>query len=154
MVVRRDPAAAFPLRLSARYAQSLHRSYQGEWDFDTAWKSVSGTRLRMAWLASIHAGQRRVRRGLGLTVPVLVLCGTASGNRKTPTPDLFAVDIVLDVAQIAHLAPKLGRNVTCVRIAGAIHDVFLSQPAARHQAFDELSDWLTAHAPDPDLALS
>lgn len=62
--------------------------------------------------------------------------------------------IVLDVAQIAYLAPKLGRNVTCVRIAGAIHDVFLSQPAARHQAFDELSDWLTAHAPDPDLALS
>jgi len=153
MIARRDPAAAFPLRLSPRYAQSLHRSYRGEWDFNTAWKSVSGTRLRMAWLASIHAGQRRVRRGLGLTVPVLVLCGTASGNRKTPAPDLFAVDIVLDVAQIAHLAPKLGRNVTCVRITGAIHDVFLSQPAARHQAFDELSDWLTAHAPDPDLAL-
>jgi alpha-beta hydrolase superfamily lysophospholipase len=37
---------------------------------------------------------------------------------------------------------------------GAIHDVFLSQPAARRQAFDELSNWLTAYAPDPDLALS
>jgi len=154
MMARRNPAAAFPVRLSPRYAQSLHRSYRGEWDFNTAWKSVSGTRLRMAWLASVHAGQRRVRNGLGLTVPVLVLCGTSSGNRKTPAPDLFAVDIVLDVSQIARLSPELGRDVTCVRIAGAVHDVFLSQPAARKQAFDELSNWLTAYAPDPDLALS
>jgi alpha-beta hydrolase superfamily lysophospholipase len=154
MMARRNPAAAFPVRLSPRYSRSLHRSYQGEWDFNTAWKSVSGTQLRMAWLASVHAGQRLVRNGLGLTVPVLVLCGTSSGNRKTPAPDLFAVDIVLDVSQIARLSPELGRNVTCVRIAGAIHDVFLSQPAARHQAFDELSNWLTTYAPDPDLALS
>jgi pimeloyl-ACP methyl ester carboxylesterase len=110
----------------------------------TAWKSVSGTRPRMAWLASVHAGQRRVREGPGVTVPVLVLCGMASGNRKTPAPELFAVDIVLDVGQIAHLSPRLGRNVTCIRIPGAIHDVFLSQPATRHRAFDELSNWLTA----------
>ena len=154
MMARRNPAAAFPLRLSSRYSRSLHRSYQGEWDFNTAWKSVSGTQLRMAWLASVHAGQRRVRRGLGLDVPVLVLSASASGNRKTPPPDLFAVDIVLDVGQLAQLAPKLGRNVTCIRIPGAIHDVFLSQPAARRQAFDGLSNWLTAYAPDPDLALS
>ena len=144
-----DPAAAFPLRLSPRYAQSLHRSCQGEWDFDTAWKSVSGTRLRMAWLASVHAGQRRVRTGLGLTMPVLVLCGTASGNRKTSAPDLLAVDIVLDVGQIAHLSPRLGRNVTCIRITGAIHDVFLSPLAARRRAFDQLSNWLTSYAPMP-----
>ena len=145
VLVRRNPAAAFPLRLSPRYARSLHRCYEGEWDFNTAWKSVRGTRLRMAWLASIHAGQRRVREGLGITAPVLVLCGTASGNRKTPAPELFAVDIVLDVAQIAQLSPSLGRDVTCTRIAGAIHDVFLSRPAVRQQAFDELADWLTAH---------
>jgi alpha-beta hydrolase superfamily lysophospholipase len=148
MVARRNAAAAFPLRLSARYSRSLHRSYQGEWDFNTAWKSVSGTQPRMAWLASIHAGQRRVRQGLGLGVPVLVLCGTASGNRKTPAQDLLAVDIVLDVARIVQLSARLGPNVTCSRITGAIHDVFLSQPPARRRAFDALSDWLNAEAPE------
>ncbi len=147
IIALRNPTAAFPLRLSPRYAQSLHRSYQGEWDFNTAWKSVSGTLLRPAWLVSIHEGQRRVRRGLCLTVPVLVLCGTASGNRKTPSSDLLAADIVLDVGQIARLSTRLSRNVTCIRIAGAIHDVFLSPLAARHQAFDELSHWLTAQWP-------
>jgi alpha-beta hydrolase superfamily lysophospholipase len=153
-IARRNAAAAFPGRLSPRYTHSLHRSYQGEWEFDTVWKSASGTRLRMAWLAGIHAGQRRVRKGLGLTVPVLVLCGAVSGNRKTPAPDLLAADIVLNVGQIASLSTKLSRNVTCVRITGAIHDVFLSQPAARRQAFDELSNWLTTYAPDPSHALS
>ena len=144
MMARRNPAAAFPFRLSSRYGQSLHRSYQGEWDFNTDWKSVSGTQPRMAWLASIHAGQRRVRKGLGVTAPILVLCATASGNWKTQSPDLMAVDIVLDVGQIARLAPRLGENVTCIRITGAIHDVFLSRPGARRQAFDELSNWLSA----------
>ena len=152
LIARHHPAAAFPLRLSPRYAQSLHRSYRGEWNFNTAWKSVSGTRLRHAWLASIHAGQRRVRQGLSTKVPVLVLCGTVSGNRRTPSSDLLAADIVLDVGQIARLSTRLSRNVTCIRIAGAIHDVFLSPLPARHQAFDELSNWLTAYAPDPSLA--
>lgn len=154
VIARRNPAAAFPLRLSPRYAQSLHRSYLGEWNFNTGWKSVSGTPLRPAWLASIHEGQRRVRQGLRIAVPVLVLCGTASGNRKTPAPDLLAADIVLNVGQIARLSTRLSRNVTCIRIDGAIHDVFLSALAARHKAFNELSNWLTAYAPDPSLALS
>jgi alpha-beta hydrolase superfamily lysophospholipase len=133
MIALGNPAAAFPLRLSPRYAQSLHRSYQGEWSFDTAWKSVTGTPLRPAWLASIHEGQRRVRKGLCIKVPVLALCGTA--------------DIVLDAGQMARLSARLGSNVTCIRIAGAIHDVFLSPPAARHQAFDKLSNWLAACEP-------
>jgi alpha-beta hydrolase superfamily lysophospholipase len=153
VIGRRNPAAAFPLRLSSRYGRSLHSSYEGEWDFDTGWKSVSGTLLRPAWLASVHEGQQRVRHGLGIRVPVLVLCGTASGSRNTPSPDLLSADIVLDVGQIARLSTKLSRNVTCVRVAGAIHDVFLSPLAARNRAFGELSNWLTAYAPDPSLAL-
>jgi alpha-beta hydrolase superfamily lysophospholipase len=154
MAARRNPAAAFPLRLSSRYGRSLHRSYQGEWDFNTAWKSVSGTPLRPAWLAGIHEGQRRVRQGLGLGVPVLVLCAAASGSRKAPSADLLAADLVLDVGQLVQLSTRLSRNVTCVRITGAIHDVFLSPLAARNRAFGELSNWLTAYAPDPSLALS
>jgi alpha-beta hydrolase superfamily lysophospholipase len=40
IIARRNPAAAFPLRVPPHYARSLHRSYQGEWDFNTAWKSL------------------------------------------------------------------------------------------------------------------
>jgi alpha-beta hydrolase superfamily lysophospholipase len=151
IITRRRPAIALPWRLSPRYARSLHRSWLGEWDFDTNWKAINGTPLRPAWLASIHRGQRRVRGGLDIKVPVLVLCGAASGSRRTPPPDLLAVDIVLDVGKIARLSSRLGRDVTCIQITGAIHDVFLSPLAARTRAFDELSRWLTSHAADPAL---
>jgi alpha-beta hydrolase superfamily lysophospholipase len=146
----RRPAAAFPLRSSPHYARSLHLSYYGEWDFDTKWKSVIGTLLRPAWLASILEGQRRVRKGLDIKVPVLVLCSTVSGNRRTPTADLLAADTVLDVRLIARLSTQLSRNVTCIRIARAMHDVFLSPLPVRTQAFDELARWLVAYAADPN----
>ena len=55
---------------------------------------------------------------------------------------------MLDVDRIVRLSAKLGPNVTCSRITGAIHDVFLSQPPARRRAFDALSDWLTEEAPE------
>jgi hypothetical protein len=35
-----------------------------------------------------------------------------------------------------------------------MHDVFLSPLPARQRAFDELSKWLTAYAPDMSLALA
>jgi len=142
LVTYRQPAKVFPLEFSPHYARSLHRSYQGEWDFDTEWKSVSGTRFMPAWLVSIHEGQRRVRNGLGLRMPVLVMCGTQSGGRRTPPEQMLRADTVLNVNQIAHLSTRLSRNVTCIRVPDAMHDVFLSRPAVREQAFAEISRWL------------
>jgi alpha-beta hydrolase superfamily lysophospholipase len=148
VIARRYPAMAFPLRLSPRYAQTLHHAYHGEWDFNTDWKSVSGTLLRPAWLAGIHEAQKRVRKGLRIRVPILVLCGTTSGNRKTPPADLLTADVVLEVEEIARLSTRLGQNVTCIQVTDAIHDVFLSPQDARRKAFDELSCWLTTYASD------
>lgn len=148
-ITKRRTSIAFPLSLSPHYTQSLHRSYHGEWEFNTKWKSVTGTRLRPAWLAGIHEGQRRVRKGLDIRMPVLVMCGTASGNRRSSLPELRSADAVLDVDRIARLSTQLGRNVTCIRIDGAVHDVFLSPRPAREQAFHELSRWLIAYAADP-----
>jgi len=149
-ISRRRPTMSLRLRSSPHYTQSLGRSYLGEWDFDTNWKSVAGMQLRPAWLASILEGQRAVRKGLDVKVPVLVLCSTVSGNRRTPPRDLLAADTVLDVHEIARLSTQLSENVTCIRIAHAMHDVFLSPLPARTQAFDELSRWLVTYAADPN----
>lgn len=149
LIARRNAAMVFPLQFSPHYTRSLHRSYHGEWDFNTNWKSISGTRLMPAWLASIHEGQRRVRKGLNIRMPVLVMCGTHSGNRRTPPQELLSSDTVLNVNQIARLSTQLGQNVTCIRVAGAMHDVFLSPPSARRRAFAELSRWLLAWTTNP-----
>ena len=53
-------------------------------------------------------------------------------------------DIVLDVEQIRRWASSVGRHVTSVAVEGAIHDVVLSRPEVRAQAYDVLDTWLGA----------
>ena len=53
-------------------------------------------------------------------------------------------DIVLDVEQIRRWASSVGTHVTSVAVEGAIHDVVLSRPAVRAQAYDVLGTWLEA----------
>lgn len=142
VIARRNPQAAFPGMLSPRYTQSLHQDFAGEWEFDTRWKSVAGTRLRLAWLAGIHEAQRRVSQGLGIETPILVMCSTRSSGRRASIPELLAGDAVLNVEEIARLSIRLGRNVTLVRIPGAVHDVFLSGRDVRDHALHELARWL------------
>lgn len=129
-IADRRPAAAFPGRTAGVYARGLHSDHGGPWTFDPAWKSTSGTRLRLGWLAGVHEAQRAVRRGLGISVPVLALFGDR--------------DIVMDTKANAALAARLGTDVTCERIPGALHDVTLSDEAVREQAFSVLTKWLNS----------
>jgi alpha-beta hydrolase superfamily lysophospholipase len=64
---------------------------------------------------------------------------------RTWDAGLRAVDTVLDVDQTARRALRLGRHVTVVRLAGAMHDVVLSAPPVREQAFAELARWCAAY---------
>lgn len=122
------PRAAFPGTTVSPYARSLHADYGGEWTFNLDWKRISGTRMRYGWLAGVHRAQRAVRRGLDIGVPVLALFGER--------------DIVMDVDVNAALTPGIGRDVTVVRVPDAVHDVFLSGPAIREQAFSAVRTWL------------
>jgi alpha-beta hydrolase superfamily lysophospholipase len=140
----RRPAAASPRTLSGRYCQSLHVDYGGEWDFNKEWKSTAGTRLRLSWLAAVHDGQRLVRAGLRIEVPILVMCGAASCSSKASLEEIRCSDSVLSVDSIFKLSTRLGENVMSVRIKDACHDVLLSRPAARERALAVLDRWMTA----------
>jgi alpha-beta hydrolase superfamily lysophospholipase len=130
-IASRRPVAALPGRTAGVYAKSLHSAHGGQWSFDESWKSTSGTRLRLGWLAGVHEGQRQVRRGTGIDVPILALFGDR--------------DIVMDVDLNASLVPRLGRDVTCERIPDAVHDVLLSAQGAREEAFARIGKWLDSN---------
>ncbi len=144
LITARRPAAAFPRGMSGRYGQSLHVDYGGEWEFNKDWKSTAGTRLRLGWLAAVHDGQRRVRAGLGIQVPILVLCAARSSGGKASLEEMRRSDSVLDVGSMVRLSARLGDDVTAVPIDDACHDVLLSCAAARDRAFAVLDGWLTA----------
>ncbi|MFY1636672.1 alpha/beta hydrolase [Solwaraspora sp. WMMB335] len=151
----RTPYRVVQTGLSSVYGQSVHDSYQGEWNFDLDWKPLAGFPVRAGWLNAIRQAQRRLRHGLRITVPVLLACSTRSFRSRRWHDAATLADAVLDVEHMVRWAPRLGRHVTLVRIDGGLHDLTLSGKPARDQLFSELDRWLRAYftseptGPDP-----
>ncbi|MGF1427935.1 alpha/beta hydrolase [Kitasatospora sp. LaBMicrA B282] len=143
-LARLDGLRKLPQAINPHYVHSLHRDHRGEWDFDLTLKPAEGFPLYAGWLAAVQRGHRQVRRGLPIDCPVLLMASTASIATKTWDPELHRRDAVLRADDIADLAPRLGRHVTCVRIEGGMHDLVLSAPAVRAEVFAELDRWLKA----------
>ncbi|MGB0436260.1 MAG: alpha/beta hydrolase [Mycobacterium sp.] len=147
------------------YGITLHRDYHGEFDYDLTWKPIGGFPVTFGWIHAIRRGQARLHRGLDVGVPNLVLRSDRSVREVGDAPeDIAGVegigaiemmrrgDAVLDVKQIARWAGCIGNRTTIAPITEAKHDVFLSVPDSRAQAYAELHSWLdwylTSHLAD------
>lgn len=124
------------------YAASLLADYGGRWEFDRRLKTPLGVPVRAGWLRAVTRGQSRVARGLEIAVPVMVARSARSGVESRRNPDLDRQDVVVDVGEIARLAPGLGRNVTEVVVDGGVHDLLLSGPEPRSAYLVAMRDWL------------
>jgi alpha-beta hydrolase superfamily lysophospholipase len=145
---RQSPTSVIPLPDLGFYARTLHRSLEGEWDYDLELKQSPGPPIRAGWLRAVRQGHSRVAGGLRLPMPVLVLASSGTEFGRKWHEGMRSADTVLDVEQIVSRAARLGRHVTIVRIEAALHDLFLSPPPVRRVALDELGRWLAAYAVD------
>lgn len=141
----RSPYAVLRAADPGHYARTLHRSLEGEWDYDLDMKPSPGPPIRVGWLRAVIQGQRRVAAGLDIEVPVLVLASTRTSFARRWSEDLRVVDSVLDVEQIAARAVRLGRSVTVVRVEEGVHDLVLSAPAVREQVFVEMTRFVRGY---------
>lgn len=140
----RQPKREISRSVSGLYARSLHRDYEGEWEFNLDWKPLQSFPVYAGWLRAVRNGHTRLHRGIGLSQPALVL---SSGRSSQPTEmgdDAHRTDIVLDVEQIRRWAPAVGRHVTSIAIEDAKHDIFLSVPPVRAESYGLLDRWLSA----------
>jgi alpha-beta hydrolase superfamily lysophospholipase len=144
------PYRIVPLSTLGLYGQSIHSDHYGEWTYELAWKPVLGFPVRAGWLEAIRRGQRRLRAGLAIDVPVLVACSTRTFKGKAWTEDVRLTDSVLDVEHIARWAPRLGPRVTIARFDGGMHDLTLSGKEVRAKVFRELGRWVDAFVPPPE----
>ena len=136
-----------PRKVSGFYARSIHRDFEGEWDFNLDWKPLQSWPVYAGWIRAIREGQIRVSRGIEVPAPVLVISSSRSGHPTSiDHPDVHSTDIVLDVEQIRRRAPLLGRHVTITQVDGAMHDVTLSRPEVRKVVFEEIGTFLSAYA--------
>jgi alpha-beta hydrolase superfamily lysophospholipase len=136
------PFANIPDAVSPVYPTSLHKDYEGEWDFDLTWKSIQGYPAYYAWIHAIDKAQRTLQKVSDIQTPVLLLHSSRSFIPKQYTPEAQTADIVLDVDDMKRIGPKLGTNVTLIETPNAKHDVFLSQKEIREKALKEMFEWL------------
>ncbi|GAB2470265.1 alpha/beta hydrolase [Xylanimonas ulmi] len=134
------------------YATALLRENGGRWEFDTTLKRPDGVPARAGWLRAVRRAQARVARGLAIACPVLLAASAASSRDAPDNPLVDSTDTVLDVEQIVARAPRLGRDVTVLRIEGGVHDLALSADGPRQAYLDAVLGWLaTALRPAVDL---
>ncbi|TAM63418.1 MAG: alpha/beta hydrolase [Mycobacterium sp.] len=129
------------------YGTTLHRDYDGQFDYNLQWKPVGGFPITFGWLHAIRRGQARLHRGVDVGVPNLILRSNHS-VQETPDPaSMRCGDAVLDVTQIARWAGCIGNRSTIVPVVDAKHDVFLSLEGPREVAYRELDLWLDEYLP-------
>lgn len=128
--------------VSPLYAQSVHASERGAWEFDLRLKPIAGFPAYAGWLRAIVQGQRRLQRGLSIAAPILLMHSARSHVGTVWSDDFTCADCVLDVEHMRRYGPGLGRDVSMVAIEGGLHDLVLSPPPVRERVFAELFAWL------------
>jgi len=104
------------IRLSSKggYGTTLHRDFDGEFDYNLQWKPLGGFPITLGWLHAVRRGQVRLHRGLDVGVPNLIL----RSDHSVPLADPATMqrgDAVLDVTQIARWAAVSVTAATSLR---------------------------------------
>lgn len=131
--------------LDPAYGMTIHQSQEGEWNYDLDKKPLHGFPLYAGWTTMITDAQDQIARGLGLTLPILVLHSARSAvGGAEPTPESFRSDAVLFVEDTITLAPRLGTHVTREAVEGGLHDLTLSAPEVRQKVLERMIGFLRA----------
>ena len=118
-----DPKAVLPA-----YVRSIHKQWDGEWDFDLTLKPLMGFPAYFGWVNAIFQAHAKVHAGLALDCPVLSMHSDEA-------------DIVLDWKQVARWSRTLGTQVSVLAFPGGIHDLVLSRREIRDDVFSQLFAW-------------
>jgi alpha-beta hydrolase superfamily lysophospholipase len=124
------------------YGKSLHVDYKGEWHFNKALKPLDGFDAFYGWLHAVVQVQDRIKKGLDLEQPVLVMHSDKSEKGSEWSESFHRADLVLDVKDIKRLSAKLGQRVECREIAGGKHDLVLSREDARTESLRLMIEWI------------
>ena len=128
--------------LSPAYAQSIHKDYYGEWDFNLDWKPIKGFPTYFRWVVAITKAQKKLEES-NIIVPILIMHSSASIKISKFSKESMSKDIVLNIEDIKRVGLKLGDKVTLLRIENAQHDIFLSSKIVREDGFKKMFSWLS-----------
>lgn len=129
--------------LSPNYFKSVHSSQKGEWDFDTRLKPENNPPLYLAWLRGVRKAHGKVKKGLHIPIPVLVMFSGKSTYHKGWHEEARISDTILNVKQIMKWGAELGDNVTLEEVTDGLHDLALSRKDVREKVFASMDYFMT-----------
>ena len=129
------------------YGHSIHQSERGEWNYNLVWKPHLAPLVNFGWISAIHRGQKAVKTGKEITVPLLVVFSQNSLKPTKWSEDITSSDVILNVASIQRVSKSLNsKSCHFIQLNGLLHDVLLSPQPIRSQLYNELELWLHQHA--------
>lgn len=128
--------------LSKEYGESLHKDYDGEWDYNLNWKPNTPPPISLGWLNAIREGHIELRDYFEIKEPVLVLSSTATITDKFDKPQLQKMDAVLNIEHIRNTASKIRGNIEIVAIEDGMHDLVLSRKDVREKVYETMLNWV------------
>ncbi|SOC86910.1 Lysophospholipase, alpha-beta hydrolase superfamily [Curtobacterium sp. 314Chir4.1] len=138
---RRNPLAPMPTVDPGFYTRTVSSDADGEWAYNQSWRPERGFPLHPGWLSAVFAGQAQLAEGLASSTPTLVLLSTHSLLSPKWSEEMNRSDVALNVDAVAHRSLSLGDDVSVVRVHDALHDVMLSAPDVREQAYTAVRRW-------------
>jgi len=115
------------------------------WATAPAWparaKTVTGRRSPARPSPLLTGARRRLRRGLDIACPVLVMCPATGWNAPGGAGGL----LVPRALARRRATMRLGEHVTWLMLAGGLPGEVMPDGAGRRRVFDELGRWLGAY---------
>lgn len=124
------------------YARSLHKKYDGEWDYNRHWKPDTLPPVDAGWIRAIDTAQRSLKKLRPINVPVLLLHSDSTAGRHDTLEAHHCADAILNVESISKAGRELGPLVTDIAIPGGVHDLALSRPEPRAIFYATIFGWL------------
>lgn len=138
----RWPDQLVPGGFSKFYGPSLHKSGHGEWDYRLDWKPHVAPLVNLGWVKAIYEGQRKLKRGLSINFPLLIMHPEKSVVSLRWSENFKFADAVVDVKDIIRLARRIHGPCTMISIENAVHDIMLSIKPVREKVYHTLFGWI------------
>ncbi len=139
------PGLHSPVGLDTGYGYSLHKSHNGEWDYDLSLKPDAGFKIHAGWIKGVLTAQKELQRGLDIRCPVLVIHSAKSIKPGNYKPEMQDADAVLNVEDIERFSHVIGKNVESASFEGGLHDLLLSKKPVREKVLDKMEAFLKKH---------
>lgn len=139
---KKFPNAIMQGGFSPFYGLSLHKSEHGEWDYSLEYKPHISPPVNFGFIRAISLSQKRVKNGLSIQQPVLIMLSDKTLYEKKWSDKMFTGDVILNVEHIMLNAKKFKGDIQIEVIKNGIHDLVLSTKSIREEVYHKLQTWL------------